>query len=610
MLPILLSSNELNALLDDFSKKNDASKKTIDANKGHLILYTREKIERMNAKTLKDILKTTPVITYNENRYAVPDPLTSMSPSPFSSNFIRIYIDGIEVTHGWFGGGLSMYGDMNIDFADHIEFYYGTPSFENSPEPAYMSIFIYSKDPSRDSGGKTNLLYGSNGYNAQGFSYGEEKKDFSYMLNISRTDARGEKIPNDSPIPLSRDYKRTQIFGYIKNENQIAHLQIITKDADSLAGMSWDATPELSEVDYSSIHFDYKIDISKQWHAQVAYNRTKLDIRQRDNMPLMFAPLGQTSLNTSMESSSLTAELSYQNSFGDHEIAAGAKVRKKELVSHKISGIDVPLPAFDTEVVSSLFLQDQYNLSDNHLLSLGLSYSYINRNGDIPSDDLWQFRVGYIYANEHWSYKTYIYNIMLAKDPASLTLAAPGSKPLVQTSIGHTHEISYRNDKHSTRLILMGMRAKNEIITEELLKIDPNLETDYLSAILNYRYSFDSDNTINFQLHYADAKNSIYEFKSWGGTAMLSNSYKQFEFFNSVIWNWNDNDDKHYFDLTSSMVWNINKDLSVTLKGENLLNKGTKTDIFRLDLLTGVPMMPLSIPTSDRRITLEVEFRF
>ena len=34
---------EVQKLLSDFTKKNDLSQKTIDENKGHLVLFTREK---------------------------------------------------------------------------------------------------------------------------------------------------------------------------------------------------------------------------------------------------------------------------------------------------------------------------------------------------------------------------------------------------------------------------------------------------------------------------------------------------------------------------------------------------------------------------------------
>jgi len=98
---LIFSESTVEQLLENYSQKNDLSQKTIDQNKGHLLLFTRDKLERMHAKTLKDVFKTMAVFSYNENRYAIPDPLSTGSLEPYRSNFIRIYIDGVEITQGW-----------------------------------------------------------------------------------------------------------------------------------------------------------------------------------------------------------------------------------------------------------------------------------------------------------------------------------------------------------------------------------------------------------------------------------------------------------------------------------------------------------------------------
>ncbi|MDQ7046544.1 MAG: hypothetical protein Q9M39_02610 [Sulfurovum sp.] len=265
----MIHSEDVSSNLEEYNQKNALSQKTIDENKGHLVLFTREKLEKMHAKTLKDVFETTPIIYYNENRYAMPDPFTSGAFEAYKSNFVRLYIDGVEITQGWMGSGLMLYGDINIDFVDHIEFYYMTPSFETSVEPAYLTVFLYSKDPKRDSGGKLALRGGSRGYNSQSISYGEQKEDLAYMINFSHTDDQRETIANGTTTPLSRDFERTQLFSYIKTEDQIFHLQVMKKNTDSLAGMSLDATPLESKINYLNVHMDYGIELSEHWRAQI-----------------------------------------------------------------------------------------------------------------------------------------------------------------------------------------------------------------------------------------------------------------------------------------------------------------------------------------------------
>jgi len=48
------------------------SQKTIDENKGYLYLFSRERLEKMHAETLKDVLALSPVLKYNENHFGLP----------------------------------------------------------------------------------------------------------------------------------------------------------------------------------------------------------------------------------------------------------------------------------------------------------------------------------------------------------------------------------------------------------------------------------------------------------------------------------------------------------------------------------------------------------
>jgi len=64
------------------------------------------------------------------------------------------------------------------------------------------------------------------------------------------------------------------------------------------------------------------------------------------------------------------------------------------------------------------------------------------------------------------------------------------------------------------------------------------------------------------------------------------------------------------FDLTSSVSWNINEDLTLTLKGENLLNKAKKSDLFRIDPIGGSALESLKVSPIDQRIIIELEYLF
>jgi len=602
---------DINSLLTDYSRKNDLSQKTIDENKGHLVLFTREKLEKMHAKTLKDVFKTTPVIYYHENRYALPDPLSGGLFEPYRSNFVRIYVDGVEITQGWMGSGLMLYGDVNIDFVDHIEFYYAIPSFDTSVEPAYLTVFLYSKTPEQDSGGKLNLVQGSRGHNSQSISYGEQTKDFSYMVNFSHTDAKRETIYNGTATPLSRDFERTQLFSYIKTKDQIFHLQVMKKNTDSLAGMSWDATPLVSEIDYLNVHMDYGIDLGEHWRAQFAYDWLKTDMAQADDNNLSWADvdiLNPHNFNGEYKNSTYTAELTYKETIGNNRITAGVKGRYKELDSFERDGQDALIVPFTSEQIASIFFQDQYALSEQQLLTLGISYNNISRNGGIEDDSLLQLRLGYIYTSDHWSYKTYLYRTQFALEPFTRYLDLLNYQDVaVQTTLGITQELAYNDENYRLRLMLLMMQDEDGLVQN-----NGTGETKYFFSIFNYDYNFNVENKMNLQLYYAHYKDifNLDKLEDISGYLSFSNNYENFDFYNGVVWHQNSLDWKNYFDLTSSISWNIDEDLTLTLKGQNLLNKAKKTNLFRVDPATGDMLNPLQISPIDQRITLELEYLF
>ena len=607
----IVYAETIDSLLQEYNKKNALSQKTIDENKGHLILFTREKLEEMHAETLKDVFKTTPMVYYHENRLALPDPLTSGTFEPYQSDFIRLYVDGVEITQGWMGSGLMLYGDVNIDFVDHIEFYYMTPSFETTVEPAYLTIFLYSKDPKRDSGGKLNLEGGSRGYNSQSISYGEQKEGYSYMVNFSHTDAKRETIDNGTSTPLSRDFERTQLFSYIKTEDQIFHLQVMKKNTDSLAGMSWDATPLESQIDYLNVHMDYGLDLSEHWRVQVAYDWLKMDMLQADEFPLTWADaLGANTFAGEYKNSTYTAELTYTETIGEHRISSGVKGRYKKLDSFENNGQDALTTPFTEEQIGSIFLQDQYALSTQELLTFGISYNHISRNGGVEDDSLLQLRLGYIYTSEHWSYKAYLYRNQFALAPLVRYLDLENHENIeAQTTLGVTQEVAYSKDKQRIRLILHAMQDEDSLLQNRVSGLGK--ETKYFTTIFNYDYNFNVDNKMNLQLYYAQYRDifDLEKLEDISGYFSFANSYEKLDFYNGVVWHRNSLNWKNYFDLTSSITWNINENLTLTLKGDNLLNKAKESNQFTVNPQNG-QVGAIEVSPIDQRIILELEYLF
>jgi hypothetical protein len=131
---------------------------------------------------------------------------------------------------------------------------------------------------------------------------------------------------------------------------------------------------------------------------------------------------------------------------------------------------------------------------------------------------------------------------------------------------------------------------------------------------VNYDYDFDRDNKVNLQLYYARYED-IFDFNELhdiSGYFSLFNRYGDFDFYNGVVWHRNSLDWKNYFDWTSSITWNISDSFTLTLKGDNILNKAKETNLYRFDISSGVPVptTPLSISPIDQSFMIELEYMF
>jgi len=615
-LSSLFSKSDIDGILSQYNKENALSQQTIDENKGHLVLFTRDDLEKMRANSLKDVFKSTPFVYYHEDRYAMPDPFTSGGLEPYRSSFIRVYIDGVEVTQGWIGSGLVLYGNINIDFADHIEFYYMTPSFESSTEPAYITIFIYSKDASRDDGATINLSQGSRGTNRQTFTYGDKTDEFSYMLSFAHTDATRAKIDNGTSKSLSRDYEDTQLFAYIKDDTQTFHLQLLKKNSDSLAGASWDATPTRAGLDFLNVHLDYSKEFGDFWKLVLSYDWLRTDFDLEDDKPLMYTMANNSSsLIGNTITYNTTAELTYTRVFDKHHFVSGVKARYKKMSKFDITAQDIDMPSFNSESVLSIFAQEQYLLTNKQILSASLSYNHINRNGGVAGDDLWQYRIGYSYNDTTYGYKAYIYRNQFVYEPMTrLNILKTGRydiKP--QTTYGVTQEFDYTEDNYKSRFILMYLVDKDSCFRDDLSS-NSDKDTRYFISYFDYEYEFDYDNKFMFEIYYTNYQNMYnYErLEDISGYFKFFNRYDKINFYNEFVWHTDSSSWEKFIDWTAVISWDITPSLSISLKGENILNRAKELSIKTFDITT-TPIEPLGdikVPSIDRVFSINVEYMF
>lgn len=323
--------SDIDALLSDIEHKSDLSQKTKLANSGVSLVYTRDDIQRMQAKTLRDILKSVPPLSFSENKFGVVDPSSSaLSNVLFLSSDYRVFIDNQEVLAGVFDSGLVSHGDIDLGFVDHIEIYNFTPTYEFTTEPAIIAVRLYSKKVQKDRGGSLTGSLGNYGDSQLTTHYSDYlSDDWAYFVYGSyRDDVRKKHYSHNRE--LSRDKRNNHIFGTFYNKNNRINFDILNQKKDIFINTSVDATPLNSYNDSKNINIGYDGNYGRLSYL-FAYNYTDEYTHIRDDIATIvnaYTPISTWDLRT--KGYTLTSKLQYKYQNGDNIVVSGLKYRTRK----------------------------------------------------------------------------------------------------------------------------------------------------------------------------------------------------------------------------------------------------------------------------------------
>lgn len=175
-------AKSMDDLLSQYRSESDLSIQTKQESAGSSIIFTRERLEKMQAYNLRDILKTIPWFTMQETVSGQVSMAMSKA-STFNSQFLKLYINDHELGSIGFGSAMKMWGFLDITYIDHIEIYQVGSSVMTGDEPPGLVIRLYTKDPVHDEGGSVQVMGGSRNSNELSAYYahkGEEYSSFFY----------------------------------------------------------------------------------------------------------------------------------------------------------------------------------------------------------------------------------------------------------------------------------------------------------------------------------------------------------------------------------------------------------------------------------------------
>ena len=613
---ILTADNSnLDQLLGEFSQKSDLSEKTKLSNAGHSIIFTRDDIERMQARNLKDIIKGLPLITYQENRFGVSNIRNLGSLVPFSSSSVRVYLDNHEMVSGAYGSSFALFGNIELEFVDHIEVYYNTPSFEYSVESTSLLIKLHTKVPQRDKGGKVALSNGSHGYNQQSAFYSDTLNDISYFAYASNLNNKRDK-PLISDSEISRDNTRKHFLGTIADKHN--HLLIDTQYVDQkpLSNLSVDGTSTNSLIEQNNLQISYINTYLNNIKIKASYQRAYNNINFRDNAILSGYPIYypvydfQSEYNDSVLSSEI--DYGYKDSLNNFYIGANARMKMVDVIRLKHNGRTILSDYdYDRQNIFSFFAQDELSITDNSIISAGVKYSNVDNNGGKDDTDFAMYRIGHVFNKNNFTSKIFYYHTPNLIEPYLYTSwfsnTTDSLKPEVSDII-YT-QLEYEADKNYLSFMYGHNNQKNTLYTNVYLldNAEESQKTNFVN--LDYKYSFSSLNSIatNYFINFNEDTPSLGDYKEYGGYIRFLNTIGKVDIFNEIIYRENSIDKHASFDYSTGLKYKYTDNLFFSIKGENLFNKAYQEEIRTLNYAN---ILAGQVSPIDRRIYATLEYMF
>jgi len=610
----LLFAEDFNDLLNSYVKASELSNKTKNENAGNLIVYTRDDLERMQALTLKDLLKLLRYFSYSENRQVQSD-LLNLDAFSNNSKGIRLYLNEHELLSPLYGSGFIYFGDMELEFIDHVEIYTGFPSFEFGIEPATVVIRLYTKSAVHDQGGKVKLLGGSDESHFTTGYYSDSFDDFSYFTYIGQYN-NNRKEYSDSTNTLQRDQLRNRFYGSMSTENHSLELHAVQSENDAFLGKFTNAEIIDTSMEYQHISIStFSQFMDKSLTLKASYTKTDTEFEEHFNRPDFNITNLSARDKTKEESFTLSTQKKWDVS--DHEISLGLEYRYKFFDIAESYFNDTPVnfhQAFDTEQIYSLYLQDLYNVTDNSLISLSLMNQFYERNGDVNEPDNLQLRLAYIYSDKAFTSKTTLSSQEFAAEPYTIISSGHGNVNLKSERYNSlAQELTYKTDNTLNNVLLSYARlSEYPIIGPSGRPENSDKEFDIYTATYEFTYYYSIKDKFEFQLNYSNSDTAYTNDKAKILSSLFRslNTFGALDVFNELWIVSPAFSTEISVDYSAGLKYRVSRDFSFQIKGENIFDSAEKRIYFNGLDPDNNEIKSVQMSTIDRKVWFGLEYLF
>jgi vitamin B12 transporter len=585
-----LFSSDLDNLLQEYNTTSEKSLQTIDEKLGHVLIYSQKDIQLMQYRKLNDILKELPLFNLNKNRYGFLTPSLSATKA-MVSGFFRVFVNDHEVSSIYNQSAALSWGDLPLDFIDHVEIYYGESSFSYGSETGIYFIRLYTKKGIKENGSEINVNGSSTGNfsesltNSKAFENGWSHLAYFSNERVNET----TKYKNNE---LKNNGNRRYLYLNVNNEKTDINMAYTDVKKDNYMGTSFDANPDDGEL----ISKDFFIDISKYFlndnslktNISIDVEDIKNEEQNQEGLATVFYR-NYKEVDTHSKLTKIKANITKSFEYKNNNFLTGISVSEKRYEPQSIKTVNFSnqvthkdqFSDFDEEQIASLLFEDDYKIFDNLVLIGNAKFDRYKRTGSIENISEELYRVGAIYTPfENFGIKTFYTNTYLP--PSFYNMDYTLSKNLnVQKYKLYTIEAVYTTEKQKFRV------THHNVEIDDFLYFHPtygfsNIDHKIKTEGFIYSYEYLLSDTDKLQLNYFTTKLSEGINNSNKGVNLkYMGEYENFEYFTSLIYrnayNYLDVDVDASYDFSLGTSYNINKNLKISLKGENLFDSASQS---------------------------------
>lgn len=611
LFAIFLYSDEANLddLLSKYREADELYFNTKEEKSGHLILFSRSDLDKMQAYTLNDVLKTIRMFALKNTRFGMSSIIRATS-SEQATPSVKILINSYELTSITSGTGLAQFGKMGLNFIDHIEIYQASNNIAFSGEPANMIIKLYTKDPSRENAtvaqASVDSKAGSRAQVIDTDSYGE----YSYLANIDINNNNFDKYKSNGS-ELSRDGNRGQFYiNFSKKNDYTIEAGSAIERYDLFSGFGPSITDGLIDSRYSYAQLTKYFGNSLKLTLSTTYET--LDIDNKDSTGItLFDDTTSGNLNVRTGSYTNSIALEKRYSYKENNFLFGAQIKQKRLFldEFKSDTLDksIILGPKDLDIYM-LYFEDVYNINDDNQIVLGAKIDYY-KNSFNKSSTQNILRLAYLSKlNDDFSIKTFLqknYSYPIFAQTTFSPTNNPNPNLESSKSIVTKIEAEYKKENLTLTIAAGASSSKNPIVFNPITKmyVNSDKESSFEQFCISSNYKFDADNKLILE-YFKAYKNGAYLSSKDGALVQLYNRIDKFDIYNELVYRssytgYDGVDVQAGYDYTSGIIYHYSKKLDLKLKGENLLDKASQTSI-----------NSIKVPTLERRAILTLEYIF